>query len=352
MGNKCGGGQSEEPVIEAVKEITKLKGIDDVERLPIIKIQAHFKRCHAIRKLLKRVGKKKKELRHKYKDRMVYYDDFLRAAHPNVSQLEQMIPPLKQEEQNVSKFCFEIDDNPIRTNEEGPTTIYKGTWNLNGQYHGNGSLIKPDGSKYEGYWISGLLSRNGRFILPNGDYFEGNFKLGEPYGHGVFVQTDGTRYEGNWENNFQHGYGEEYFSDGASYKGDYLYGKKTGVGRFDWEDGSYYEGEISNGKMHGRGIYQYSDGRVYNGDWVENKQNGNGVLTFSDGKKYDGEFVNDERNGFGKFIWHRRKYYVGEWLKGRQHGKGVLHYDGRQIKGTWKDGAIGKIEHPKNVEAK
>lgn len=344
------GGKVVEPVIEAVKEITKIRGIDEREKKSLLHIQAHFRRCHVIRKLLSKVAKKKKELQSQYFNKRITYDEMLRQQHPNVNKIEEMIPPLKQEDKNVSKYCFEIDDLPIKTVDDGTVIIYKGSWNLNGQYHGNGVLVKSDGSKYEGYWVSGLLNRNGRFILNNGDYFEGTFKSGEPCGNGVFVQTDGTRYEGNWENNFQHGYGEEYFPDGASYKGDYMYGKKTGVGRFDWEDGSYYEGEISNGKMHGKGIYQYADGRVYNGDWADNKINGIGVLTFPDGKKYEGEFKDDERSGFGKFIWNKKKYYEGDWLKGKQHGKGVLFYDGRLIKGTWKNGEVGRIEHPKNIE--
>jgi hypothetical protein len=354
MGNKCGRScgatKIEEPVIEAVKEITKIRGIDHHEKRAILKIQAHFRRCDIIRRLYAKIDKKRRDLQVLYSNKLVSYDEFLHHQHPNVSRIEEILPPLKQEDKNVSKYCFDIEDYPIKTNEDGPVTLYKGTWNLNGQYHGNGALVKADGSKYEGYWVSGLMNRNGRFILTNGDYFEGNFKMGEPSGNGVFVQSDGTRYEGNWENNFQHGYGEEYYPDGASYKGDYMYGKKTGIGRFDWEDGSYYEGEISNGKMHGKGIYQYSDGRVYNGDWSENKFNGTGVLTFPDGKRYEGEFKDDNRHGFGKFIWNRKKYYEGEWSKGKQHGNGVLFYDGRQIKGTWKNGEVGRIQHPKNQD--
>jgi hypothetical protein len=78
--------------------------------------------------------------------------------------------------------------------------------------------------------------------------------------------------------------------------------------------------------------------------------NGKGIMTYPDGKRYEGDFQDDERNGKGKFIWNKKKWYEGEWKNSKQNGEGILYFDGRKVKGTWKNGQVGKIIHPKNLD--
>lgn len=45
---------------------------------------------------------------------------------------------------------------------------YVGDWNGKGLRHGQGSLLFPDGSRYDGWFQNGLFSKLGVFIFPDG----------------------------------------------------------------------------------------------------------------------------------------------------------------------------------------
>lgn len=45
---------------------------------------------------------------------------------------------------------------------------YVGDWNNKGLKHGLGSLLFPDGSRYDGWFNNGLFSKLGVIIFPDG----------------------------------------------------------------------------------------------------------------------------------------------------------------------------------------
>jgi len=90
----------------------------------------------------------------------------------------------------------------------------------------------PEGTKYEGDALGGLLHGKGKILFTNGDQYEGDFRNGEMHGKGKFT-----------------------FRDGATYEGDLLNNKITGKGRFIYACGEQYEGDVLDGNLYGQGVY-------------------------------------------------------------------------------------------------
>lgn len=76
---------------------------------------------------------------------------------------------------------------------------YKGEWNQDGEPHGLGVQLWPDGSKFEGAWANGQSCGFGRMTHANGDIYEGEWARDMANGSGVFVDHVGATYSGAWE---------------------------------------------------------------------------------------------------------------------------------------------------------
>ncbi|XP_030748234.1 MORN repeat-containing protein 4 homolog isoform X2 [Sitophilus oryzae] len=74
--------------------------------------------------------------------------------------------------------------------------IYVGSWNKNGQMHGEGQLLLPDGTKYDGCFEEGLYNGLGVLTFSDSSRYEGEFYQGWFHGYGVFWRSDTTRHEG------------------------------------------------------------------------------------------------------------------------------------------------------------
>ena len=82
--------------------------------------------------------------------------------------------------------------------DEGNT--YKGQFE-NGEPHGNGSSLMPNGDGYNGSWSKGLPNGNGSYISDNGKTkYIGMFLNGKPHGKGTMINQQGSVYEGNFAN--------------------------------------------------------------------------------------------------------------------------------------------------------
>ena len=60
----------------------------------------------------------------------------------------------------------------------------------------NGTMIKPDGSKYTGSFVNGKSHGQGVLEYRNGDKYEGLFSEGLPHGYGTYSWSNGDVYEG------------------------------------------------------------------------------------------------------------------------------------------------------------
>ena len=75
---------------------------------------------------------------------------------------------------------------------------YRVSWATQ-DYQGKGTLIWPDGSRYEGEFYNGHLQGEGTFTWPDGSSYKGEWQNDLPQGQGVFTWPDGSQYEGEWE---------------------------------------------------------------------------------------------------------------------------------------------------------
>ena len=73
---------------------------------------------------------------------------------------------------------------------------YVGERNEKGEYHGQGTLTAPDGSKYVGEWKDNKYDGQGTITYADGEKWEGEFKDGALYtGHGTYF-LKGYKYIG------------------------------------------------------------------------------------------------------------------------------------------------------------
>ena len=244
--------------------------------------------------------------------------------------------------ENIEKYqepnCF---ISPIIKFNNGE--IYKGYWNINNQRHGYGINISPEGNIYKGLWKEDKIDNYGLIMDLEGNYYKGELKEGKFEGKGEIFVKDKSKYIGTFMDDYPNGNGIlENYENSTKYNGDILNGKKEGKGKLEYKDGTIYEGDFKNDVYEGNGKLIFPNGRKYEGEFHDGKIKGKGKFTWEDGKIYEGEYEDFMKKGFGKFYWNENKYYSGQWLNNKQHGKGTIHYDGKEINGTFRFGKIIK----------
>ena len=260
---------------------------------------------------------------------------------------------------------------------------YSGEWS-NGKPHGAGQLVWPDGSSFEGHFVSGIRSGPGTLIKKWG-IMSGNWVDDELEGEGEMIITGGTIYKGNFHKTRRHGRGTISFRNGTSYEGEHADGKREGYGTCSFADGSILTGEWKDDNANGEGTlvfangknfacevncyvfanifflrvlvslppslnhfascvfflhqllslllvvpsFQYlllcvSAGKVYEGAFVDGKMHGIGRSTEPCGAVYVGEWQNGMQYGRGKLTLSSGYSYVGDWVSGYKHGEGTF----------------------------
>ncbi|XP_033628839.1 alsin-like isoform X1 [Asterias rubens] len=198
--------------------------------------------------------------------------------------------------------------------------VYEGVWHL-GKPHGKGTLIWPDGKKYNGQFVQGQQHGYGVYTIPsaeqngkaqvydgqwqessmsgygtlrysNGDIYQGNFQDGRRHGHGIFHSSVGNLFIGEWQNDCRHGYGiMEERQRGEKYMGKWENNCRHGNGMVITMGGLYYEGVFNQNKLMGVGILLTEDGTVYEGELTTGPTlSGKGLLRLPSGDVIDGSF--------------------------------------------------------------
>jgi len=122
-------------------------------------------------------------------------------------------------------------------------------------------------------------------------------------GRGAFNFPDGSKYEGDWISSkdgkqMRHGHGR--FADAAEeqiYEGEWADDAMHGRGSFRYASGAKFEGEFEGNKYHGHGTYTFPDGSSYTGPFVSNQMHGNGCFTDTQGVEWKGRFYNGSGPG-------------------------------------------------------
>jgi hypothetical protein len=202
----------------------------------------------------------------------------------------------------------------------------------------------PDGGRYRGELVNGLLQGQGRVDYPNGSCYAGQFDKGQWHGQGEWHGSNGEVYRGQFQQGLFDGQGS-LTTNASSYTGGFKQGRRDGEGTLK-ENAMTYRGEFKADQYSGLGRLEMDDGSSYQGQFAHGKPNGEGQRGDSSGNTFSGHFVNGQLEGNGTFNSADGDIYVGGFKNSQLHGKGRYeNADGDVWLGQFKEGALtGKGE--------
>ncbi|NBA97495.1 C13 family peptidase [Pseudomonas sp. R5(2019)] len=202
----------------------------------------------------------------------------------------------------------------------------------------------PDGGRYRGEVINGVLQGQGRIDYPNGSWYAGQFLNGQWHGQGEWHGSNGEVYRGQFQQGLFHGQGSLQ-ANGSHYSGGYQLGRREGEGTLK-EPGLLYRGGFKADQYSGAGHLELEDGSEYQGLFAKGKPNGEGTRSDASGNEFTGTFVNGQLEGSGTFNSPEGDQYIGNFHHNQLQGRGRYeNADGDVWIGQFKDGALtGKGE--------
>ncbi|MDZ4327429.1 MAG: C13 family peptidase [Pseudomonas sp.] len=202
----------------------------------------------------------------------------------------------------------------------------------------------PDGGRYRGDLVNGLLQGQGRVDYPNGNWYAGSFDKGQWHGPGEWHGSNGEVYRGNFNLGLFDGQGT-LTTSGSSYTGGFKAGRREGEGTLK-ENGMTYRGEFKADQYSGLGRLELDDGSSYQGQFAHGKPNGEGQRGDASGNQFTGHFKDGQLEGNGTFNSAEGDIYVGGFKNNQLHGKGRYeNADGDVWLGQFKEGSLnGKGE--------
>jgi hypothetical protein len=194
----------------------------------------------------------------------------------------------------------------------------------------------PNGDRYEGEMIDGLMHGWGIYSTHNGGRYDGKFLDGMREGRGTVVYANGDKYVGVFHADMKAGRGAIHYTNGDRYLGEFGNDMRFGKGTLLYANGNKYAGDFRNDVRHGGGILRFSNGDIYRGQFAEDLRTGRGTYVFTDGSRYIGDFVNGRRHGQGQYVYASGDEFVGRFRHGMREGEGTsILANGKRIKGFW-----------------
>lgn len=202
----------------------------------------------------------------------------------------------------------------------------------------------PDGGRYRGEVVDGLLQGPGRVDYPNGSWYAGHFQQGQWQGRGEWHGSNGEIYRGEFQQGLFHGQGE-LTTPGSRYTGGFKLGRRDGEGRLK-EGGQHYRGQFKDDQYNGAGELTLADGSQYQGLFANGKPHGEGLRSDASGNQFSGRFVRGQLQGSGTFNSAEGDQYIGDFKDNHLQGRGRYeNADGDVWIGQFKDGSLtGKGE--------
>jgi hypothetical protein len=229
----------------------------------------------------------------------------------------------------------------------------------------------PDGGRYRGDLVNGLLQGQGRIDYPNGSWYAGEFDKGQWHGQGEWHGSNGEVYRGLFNQGLFDGQGSlttpassytggfklgrregegTLKENGMSYRGEFKADQYSGLGRLELDDGSSYQGQFAHGKPNGEGQRGDASGNQFTGHFVNGQLEGNGTFNSADGDIYVGGFKNNQLHGKGRYENADGDVWLGQFKEGSLNGKGELigsdssHYTGQF--NDWRFTGQGRLNLP------
>lgn len=217
----------------------------------------------------------------------------------------------------------------------------------------------PDGGRYRGEVVEGLLQGQGRVDYPNGSWYAGEFDKGQWHGQGEWHGSNGEVYRGGFNQGLFDGKGTLSTSgssysggfkagrrdgegtlkeNGMTYRGEFKADQYAGLGRLELEDGSSYQGQFANGQPNGEGQRGDNSGNQFSGHFKDGQLEGNGTFNSAEGDLYVGGFKNNQLHGKGRYENADGDVWLGQFKEGSLNGKGeMIGADGSHYIGQFND---------------
>ncbi|TBU82745.1 peptidase C13 [Pseudomonas daroniae] len=200
--------------------------------------------------------------------------------------------------------------------------------------------ILPDGSRYHGNVVDGLLQGKGRLDYADGSWFIGHFLDGQRHGAGEWHGANGEHYVGEFSAGSFDGQGTLKNADGSQYSGGFANGRFSGEGTLE-EAGQIYRGQFRDGRFHGLGTLEQADGSRFQGRFVKGLPDGQGVREDELGNQLSGHFAGGQLKGAGNYRSSEGDSYDGELQDSLFHGKGRYQsVTGDIWSGTFVEGSL------------
>lgn len=197
----------------------------------------------------------------------------------------------------------------------------------------------PDGGRYRGEVVNGLLQGQGRIDYPNGNWYAGTFKDGQWHGQGEWHGSNGEVYRGQFAEGLFQGLGD-LTTPGSHYAGTFKHGRRDGEGTLKQADQTY-RGQFKDDQYDGAGQLELADGSRYQGLFAKGQPNGDGVRSDASGNQFSGRFVNGQLQGSGTYDSVDGEQYIGEFKDNRLEGRGRYESaEGDVWIGEFKDGSL------------
>ena len=192
-----------------------------------------------------------------------------------------------------------------------------------GQWHGQGEWHGSNGEVFRGQFNQGLFDGQGTLTTPDSNY-TGGFKLGRRDGEGT-LKENGMTYRGEFKADQYSGLGRLELDDGSSYQGQFSQGKPNGEGQRGDASGNQFTGHFVNGQLEGNGTFNSAEGDIYVGGFKNNQLHGKGRYENADGDVWLGQFKEGSLNGKGELIGADGSHYIGRFSDWRFTGQGRLN---------------------------
>ena len=116
---------------------------------------------------------------------------------------------VKEPEENPEEEQPTNNSEPDESDKDDITSDFETiSWNRgtyegplkNGEPHGVGKWVHPDGTSYKGDFYEGKIQGYGEYTFPNGVVYIGELRNGKAHGEGIMIHPDGRRVGTRWVN--------------------------------------------------------------------------------------------------------------------------------------------------------
>eukprot|EP01029_Cantina_marsupialis_P020196 TRINITY_DN4727_c0_g1_i1.p1 TRINITY_DN4727_c0_g1~~TRINITY_DN4727_c0_g1_i1.p1 ORF type:complete len:951 (-),score=164.84 TRINITY_DN4727_c0_g1_i1:71-2923(-) len=250
--------------------------------------------------------------------------------------IERLKQAMKQSMSDVLESYQDRIRNGFGRRVQPDGAVYQGMLR-NGQLHGQGEMVWPNGDRYVGFW-KGVRHGVGIHTAANGTVYEGHWDNGTRHGYGILTLQSGQKYVGDWERGHMHGNGVMSCANGDKYEGQWKKSRYHGACVFTKKSGDVFNGICKEGRVCGLGVSISFMGEEYRGEWEADVRHGRGTCTYPDGSKYTGMWRANKYDDFGELKMADGGVYSGSWSLGKRCGKGTQKFGNADIYvGQWEN---------------